>query len=87
MPSERPRVAEHPRFAQYPFALGVASGAPLPTAVVLWTRLAQKPLQGGAMGSNAVSVDWEVSHDEGFRRIARRGRVNACRADRLRTRR
>ena len=77
MPSERPRVAEHPRFARYPFALGVASGAPLPTAVVLWTRLAQKPLQGGAMGSNAVSVDWEVAHDEGFRRIARRGRVNA----------
>jgi alkaline phosphatase D len=77
MRRERSRVAERPRFARYPFALGVASGAPLPTAVVLWTRLAQKPLQGGGMGSDAFSVEWEVAHDEGFRRIARRGRVNA----------
>ena len=77
MRPERPRVVERPRFARYPFALGVASGAPLPTAVVLWTRLAQKPLQGGGMGSNAFSVEWEVAHDEGFRHIARRGRVNA----------
>ncbi len=29
------------------------------------------------MGSNAFSVEWEVAHDEGFRHIARRGRVNA----------
>jgi alkaline phosphatase D len=68
---------EHPRFARYPFTLGVASGAPLPTAVVLWTRLAPKPLHGGGLGSLAFPVDWEVAHDEGFRQIARRGRVNA----------
>jgi alkaline phosphatase D len=77
MRSERLRVAERPRFAQYPFALGVASGAPLPTAVVLWTRLAPKPLQGGGLGSLAYPVEWEVAHDEGFGQIARRGRVNA----------
>jgi alkaline phosphatase D len=29
-----------------PFTLGVASGSPRETSVVLWTRLAPKPLQG-----------------------------------------
>jgi alkaline phosphatase D len=77
MRAERPRVAERPRFARYPFTLGVASGSPLPTAVVLWTRLAPKPLHGGGLGSLAFPVDWEVAHDEGFRQVARRGRVNA----------
>src|SRR5688572_19240650 len=33
----------------YPFTLGVASGDPTPTGVVLWTRLAPKPLEGGGM--------------------------------------
>ena len=28
-----------PRFASYPFTLGVASGDPTPDGVVLWTRL------------------------------------------------
>ena len=31
------------------FALGVASGDPCPTGVVLWTRLAPAPLDGGGM--------------------------------------
>jgi alkaline phosphatase D len=72
-----PRVAERPRFARYPFALGVASGAPLPTAVVLWTRLAPDPLHGGGLGSTSYPVAWEVAHDEAFQRIVRRGRVRA----------
>jgi alkaline phosphatase D len=65
------------RFARYPFTLGVASGDPLPSAVVIWTRLAPRPLDGGGVGNRVVPVDWEVAHDEAFRRIVRRGRVEA----------
>jgi alkaline phosphatase D len=66
-----------PRFAQDPFTLGIASGAPLATAVVIWTRLAPRPLDGGGVGNRTVPVSWEVAADEGFRRIVRRGRVDA----------
>src|SRR5688500_12264162 len=38
-----------PRFAAFPFALGVASGDPLADGFVLWTRLAPDPLNGGGM--------------------------------------
>ena len=62
-----------PRFTSYPFALGVASGYPTENGVVLWTRLAPDPLQGGGMGALPIEVAWEVAHEECFRRIARRG--------------
>jgi alkaline phosphatase D len=66
------------RFASNPFTLGVASGYPEPSAVVLWTRLAPEPLApGGGMPAAPVAVDWEVADDEAFRRIRRRGRVHA----------
>jgi alkaline phosphatase D len=55
------------------FALGVASGDPLPHAVVLWTRLAPAPTQGGGMPAVDVPVRWEVAEDEGFRRGVKRG--------------
>jgi alkaline phosphatase D len=55
------------------FALGVASGDPLPHAVVLWTRLAPAPLEGGGMPDVDVPVRWEVATDESFRRLVRRG--------------
>ena len=38
-----------PKFKQYPFTLGVASGDPSPDGIVLWTRLAPDPLNGGGM--------------------------------------
>jgi alkaline phosphatase D len=59
------------------FALGVASGDPLPHAVVLWTRLAPAPLEGGGMPAVDVPVRWEVASDERFRRDVRRGDVVA----------
>jgi alkaline phosphatase D len=71
------RRTESPRFRRDPFTLGVASGAPLPSAVVIWTRLAPRPLDGGGVGNRAIAVDWEVAADEGFGRIVRRGRVDA----------
>ncbi|WP_419994408.1 alkaline phosphatase D family protein [Streptomyces boninensis] len=57
-----------------PFTLGVASGDPHSDGVVLWTRLAPKPYEtGGGLPATAFPVAWEIAHDEGFRRIARRG--------------
>lgn len=49
-----------------PFTLGVASGDPDEESVVLWTRLAPQPLEGGGMPPGDVRVVWEVSEDAGF---------------------
>ena len=63
-----------PRFAGYPFTLGVASGYPRADGLVLWTRLAPAPLQpDGGMSGDAVSVRWEVAEDERFARVVRSG--------------
>jgi len=65
------------RSADEVFTLGVASGEPRPSSVVLWTRLAPQPMQAdGGMPDHNISVRWEVAHDEGFGRIAQRGSVD-----------
>jgi alkaline phosphatase D len=62
------------KIANYPFTLGVASGEPTQTAVVLWTRLAPKPLQpGGGMPMAPAIVWWEIAEDDAFKKIARSG--------------
>ncbi len=61
----------------YPFSLGVASGSPLPTSVILWTRILADPLDAASMAPVALSVRWEVAEDEGFRKIAARGVASA----------
>lgn len=65
----------------YPFLLGVASGSPLPTSVVLWTRLldnlGQNPLLAPALPPLPYPVRWEVASDEAFRRIVAQGQVQA----------
>ena len=66
-------VQERPRFAEYPFKLGVASGDPEPDGAVLWTRLSPDPLSGGGMPSEAVRTRWEVATDEAFKNIVREG--------------
>ncbi|PRC52761.1 alkaline phosphatase, partial [Mycobacterium sp. ITM-2017-0098] len=46
-----------------PFTPGVASGDPTPDGVVLWTRLAPRPLADdglGGMPARVVDVEWEV---------------------------
>jgi alkaline phosphatase D len=78
----RPGCAPHPPAPPVAlpdglFALGVASGDPLPHAVVLWTRLAPDPLGGGGMPDVDVPVRWELSSDERFRRDVKRGDVVA----------
>ncbi len=60
------------------FALGVASGDPLPDAVMLWTRLAPQPLAGGGMPAVAVPVRWQVAVDPVFARIVKEGTAVAA---------
>jgi alkaline phosphatase D len=73
------RLTWHPRLADDPFALGVASGDPTSTSVVLWTRLAPRPLEpeGGMDGLRTV-VTWELAADEQFTQIVKQGRVTAA---------
>jgi len=56
-----------------PFTLGVASGDPTHDSVVLWTRLANDPLDGGGMPSVPIPVHWELATDPGLRHVVRRG--------------
>lgn len=68
---------EAPKYSADPFSLGVASGDPLPNGVVLWTRLAPDPLNGGGMPRSSVSVKWEIASDEGMKKIVKRGEETA----------
>jgi alkaline phosphatase D len=67
------RGAEPFRAERDPFALGVASGIPRPDGVVLWTRLAYAPVDGGQLPPQPVEVRWEVAEDERFARVVARG--------------
>lgn len=62
-----------PKFKSYPFTLGVASGEPLPDSIVLWTRLAPEPLNGGGMPRENIKVQWQVSMDEKMSKVVQRG--------------
>ena len=65
-------------FSGYPFSLGVASGDPSADGMVLWTRLAPKPLEaGGGMGMEPVKVSWMVCEDEAMTKVAAKGVENA----------
>jgi alkaline phosphatase D len=66
------------RQAAYPFKLGVASGSPLPDAVVLWTRILPDPLDARTAPRFAVPVRWEVAADEAFTRIVAQGSALAA---------
>lgn len=74
----RGAVSASPTFSAYPFSLGVASGDPLPDGVVLWTRLAPRPLEpGGGMAPEPVEVAWQVADDEAMTRIVKSGTATA----------
>ena len=61
-----------------PFTLGVASGDPTASSVILWTRLALDPtVADGAMPAQRVSVEWEVATDEEFRDVVAGGTAAA----------
>ena len=71
------RVVAAPRWDASPFTLGVASGDPGDEGVVLWTRLAPDPLNGGGMPPGAVDVRWEIARDDGMRDVVKQGRQRA----------
>ena len=50
-----------------------SSGDPGFHSVVLWTRLAPDPLNGGGMPNRPVHVKWEVATDADMRNIVRQG--------------
>lgn len=60
--------------AQLPFLHGVASGDPLPTSVVLWTRVTpdRDALPGSGMGDD-VHVAWEIATDEAMASVVAHG--------------
>ena len=64
-----------PRFVANPFTLGVASGDPDSSSVVLWTRLAPRPLEPfGGMSKEAVEVHWVIADDDNNAERCRQGR-------------
>src|SRR5439155_2317915 len=66
-----------------PFTLGVASGDPLPDSVVLWTRLAPKPLADDGLGgvpNRVIPVEWQIAEDEKFTKIVQHGSVDTAQA-------
>jgi alkaline phosphatase D len=66
--------SQKPKLVTDPFQVGIASGDPTPDGVVLWTRLAAKPLEPkGGMDPHAVDVTWEIAEDDAMRRVLRRG--------------
>jgi alkaline phosphatase D len=61
-------------FESDPFSVGVASGDPTENGVVLWTRLAPRPLEpAGGLPSEDVEVSWEIASDNAMRDIVSRG--------------
>ncbi|MFF3599043.1 alkaline phosphatase D family protein [Kitasatospora indigofera] len=64
----------------FPFTLGVASGEPDDTSVVLWTRLAPSPTNAdgqGGMPNADVVVDWQVSTSQSFTTLVSSGTFTA----------
>lgn len=70
-------VAAQPAGGDLPdgvFSLGVASGDPLPGAVMLWTRLAADPLAAdGGAPSGEVEVAYDVATDDTFSELVASG--------------
>lgn len=62
-------------FKDNPFKLGVASGAPTPDGVVLWTKLVSDSVFG--FGDKPMDVTWQVATDEKFERVAMQGTATA----------
>jgi alkaline phosphatase D len=70
------RHGRNDRLQEYLFALGVASGDPSASGVVLWTRLVQDPYDTRSL-SVPIAVRWALASDERLRRVVRRGEIVA----------
>lgn len=72
------RPARGDAIEEQPFTLGVASGDPRPDSVVLWTRLAPKPLEADSgLPPEPIAVTWEIAEDRAFHRVVGDGEVSA----------
>lgn len=71
-----PGASQHGGFED-PFALGVASGSPLPDGVVLWTCLMGDASGRGAQGREPIPVDWAIWPAGRPERLVARGQVFA----------
>ncbi|MFP5298103.1 MAG: alkaline phosphatase D family protein [Actinomycetota bacterium] len=59
-----------------PFRHGVASGDPLPTQAIIWTRVTPSDAATpGSKNGDSVEVRWEVATDPGFRKIEAEGNM------------
>jgi alkaline phosphatase D len=68
------QVNAQPRFPDFPFKLGVASGDPLSDGFVIWTRLAPYPLQTDyGMTPEPVLVNWQVADRENMSNVVAEG--------------
>ena len=76
-----PRRATGLAPASVPFSLGIASGDCTHHSVVLRTRLAIDPLDGGGMPPVPIEVKWKVATDARMQHIVRRGTANALPED------
>ncbi len=74
--ASRPAL-QNPKLQTSPFTLGVTSGDPSPDGIVLWTRLAIDPLNGGGMPRQPIEVHWQIAADDRLTRIVKAGRVIA----------
>ncbi|MEQ8716485.1 MAG: alkaline phosphatase D family protein [Acidimicrobiales bacterium] len=77
IPGTTPEPLEPVDLPGDPFTLGVASGDPTSTSVILWTRLAPTPLDGGGMPDENLDVTWEVALDVSFVGLVASGRTPA----------
>lgn len=74
IPADRAAATTRPSGGNYPFRLGIASGEPTSTGVVLWTRLVPEPFHpGGGMEPSRVPVEWQVAADERFSLVVAEG--------------
>ncbi len=68
------RTLRNVSFSTDPFSVGVASGDPTDTGLVLWTRLAPRPFEpGGGVPAENIEVDWELFADAELTEPVRRG--------------
>ena len=59
--------------AKNPFGLGIASGCPTPSSVVLWTRLLDEGIFTSNLPNEDLPVKWEISTDKEFKNITQQG--------------
>ena len=71
------RALQNPTLPTSPFTLGVCSGDPSHDGIVLWTRLAVDPLNGGGMPPRRIEVQWEIASDERLAKVVQSGRTIA----------